>query len=65
MKTQQQELKTGSGELQAPTGNFEDDVKEYNSKKYDYIPLSPKLIDHVRRLDSLNVSMAANSISIS
>ena len=57
MKTQQEELNTVSGELEGSlAGNFEDDVREYNAKKYDYIPLSPKLIDHVRRLDSLNVS---------
>ena len=57
MKTQQQEHNTVSGELDAPTSNYEDDVKQYMSKKYDYIPLSPKLIAHVRRLDSLNVSI--------
>lgn len=26
----------------------------YLEKKYDYIPISPKLIDHVRRLDGFN-----------
>lgn len=57
MKTQQQEPNTVSGELEAPTSNYEDDVRQYMSKKYDYIPLSPKLIEHVRRLDSLNVSI--------
>lgn len=57
MKTQQEELNTVSGELEdSQAGNFEDDVREYMSKKYDYIPLSPKLIEHVRRLDGLNVS---------
>ena len=57
MKTQQEEKNTLSGELEgALAGNYEDDVRNYLSKKYDYIPLSPKLIEHVRRLDSLNVS---------
>ena len=59
MKTQQQEVNSGSGELGLPESNFEDDMKEYMTKKYDYIPLSPKLIEHVRRLDSLNVSYFA------
>lgn len=27
---------------------------QYLSKKYDYIPISPKLIEHVRRLDGFN-----------
>ena len=30
------------------------DREQYLDKKYNLIPLSPKLIDHVRRLDSLN-----------
>jgi hypothetical protein len=25
--------------------------EQFKLKKYDYIPLNPKLIDHVRRLD--------------
>ena len=29
---------------------------QYRLKKYDYIPISPKLIEHVRRLDGFNVS---------
>jgi predicted transcriptional regulator len=57
MKTQHLDLNTTSGELdQTIEGNYESDVRDYMSKKYDYIPLSPKLIEHVRRLDSLNVS---------
>ena len=60
MKTQQEVSNTVSGELESSlAGNYEDDVREYMSKKYDYIPLSPKLIDHVRRLDSLNVSIVS------
>ena len=48
MKTQQEVSNTVSGELESSlAGNYEDDVREYMSKKYDYIPLSPKLIDHV------------------
>ena len=30
----------------------------YLEKKYDYIPISPKLIEHVRRLDGFNVSVS-------
>ena len=30
--------------------------EQYKLKKYDYIPLNPKLIDHVRRLDGFKVS---------
>ena len=28
----------------------------YKERKYDYLPLSPKLIAHVRQLNGLNVS---------
>ena len=58
MKTQQQEVNSVSGELESQS-TYEDDIRSYMSKKYDYIPLSPKLIEHVRRLDSLNVSVFA------
>jgi hypothetical protein len=30
--------------------------EQYLLKKYDYIPISAELIDHVRRLDGFNVS---------
>ena len=31
---------------------------QFKLKKYDYIPINPKLIEHVRRLDGFNVSYA-------
>ena len=30
--------------------------EQYLHKKYDYIPISAELIEHVRRLDGFNVS---------
>jgi hypothetical protein len=32
------------------------DNEQYLLKKYDYIPISAELIEHVRRLDGFNVS---------
>ena len=38
------------------------DMDQYLSKKYDYIPIMPKLIEHVRRIDGFNVSRHYNLI---
>lgn len=32
------------------------DQEQFQLKKYDYIPISAELIEHVRRLDGFNVS---------
>lgn len=32
------------------------ETEQYLLKKYDYIPISAELIEHVRRLDGFNVS---------
>ena len=37
-------------------GSVEKDQGNYFIERFNYIPISPDLIDHVRRLDTLNVS---------
>lgn len=32
------------------------DAEDYRRRLYDFIPINPGLIDHVRRLDGFNVS---------
>jgi len=44
---------------------LQSDQDEYLKKKHDFIPLSPKLIEHVRRIDGFNVSNLVLSNSIS
>lgn len=50
-------MSTKNSDRNSETSNFEADRSAYTDKKYNLIPLSPKLIEHVRRLDSLNVSI--------
>lgn len=57
-------MSTKNSDRNSETSNFEADRSAYTDKKYNLIPLSPKLIEHVRRLDSLNVSIIPISITI-
>ena len=45
-------------ESQRSAGAYEIDIDPYLLKKYDYIPILPGLIGHVRRIDGFNVGLA-------
>ena len=48
-------LQTGDASSSPTDSKLQIDSQSYKQKLYEFIPISPALIDHVRRLDGFNV----------
>ena len=48
-------LQTGDALSTTTESKLQIDAETYKQKLYEFIPISPALIDHVRRLDGFNV----------